>query len=61
MAPELLAERAELDPDSLRYEKALRHLVGEGALVWADRLGSTLGVDFYRITERGLTMMNPRQ
>jgi hypothetical protein len=57
LAPELVAEGVGLGPDSLRYEKAVRHLVGEGALVWTGRLGSTPGVDFYRITERGLTMM----
>ena len=59
VVPELVAERAGLDPDSLRYEKAVRHLVGEGALVWEERLGSTPGVDFYRITERGIAMINP--
>ena len=41
LAPELVAEHAGLDPDTLRYEKALRHLVGEGALAWEERLGST--------------------
>ena len=59
MAPILVAERAALDPGTLRYERAVRHLVGEGALVWAERLGSTPGVDFYRITEAGLAMLNP--
>jgi hypothetical protein len=57
LAPELVAEGVGLGRDSLRYEKAVRHLVGEGALVWTGRLGSTPGVDFYRITECGLTMM----
>jgi hypothetical protein len=56
-APELVAERAGLDPDTLRFERAVRHLVGEGALVWVERLGSTPGVDFYRITERGLQII----
>jgi hypothetical protein len=41
----------------LRYERAVRYLVREGALVWEERLGSVPGVDFYRITERGLQMM----
>ena len=58
LAPNLVAERAGLDPDTLRYERAVRHLVGEGALVWEERLGSTPGIDFYRITEHGLAMMN---
>jgi len=60
LAPGLVAERAGLDPATLRYEKAVRRLVEEGALVWAERLGSTPGLDFYRITQRGLAMMNPR-
>jgi len=30
LVPELVAERAGLDPDSLRYERAVMHLVGEG-------------------------------
>jgi hypothetical protein len=59
VAPELVAEHAGLRPDSLRYERAIMHLVGEGALVWEERLGSTPGVDFYRITERGIAMINP--
>jgi hypothetical protein len=59
LAPELVAERAGLDPNTLRYERAVRHLVGEEALTWVGRLGSTPGIDFYRITERGLAMMNP--
>jgi hypothetical protein len=58
LAPELVADRAGLDPDTLRYERALRYLVGQGALVWTERLGSRPGVDFYRITERGLAMMD---
>ena len=60
LAPGLAAERAGLDPDPLHYERLIRHLIGEGALVWAEPFGSTPGVDFYRITERGLAMMNPR-
>lgn len=57
VAPELVAERVGLDPDTLRYERAVRWLVREGALVWEERLGSVPGVDFYRIMERGLQMM----
>jgi len=57
LAPELVAERVGLDPDTLRYERAVRHLVREGALVWEKRLGSVPGIDFYRITEHGLQMM----
>jgi hypothetical protein len=57
VAPELVAERVGLDSDTLRYERAVRYLVREGALVWEERLGSVPGVDFYRITEHGLQMM----
>jgi len=57
VAPELVAERVGLDPETLRYERAVRYLVREGALVWEERLGSVPGVDFYRITERGIQMM----
>ena len=57
LAPELVAERAGLDPGTLRYERAVRYLVREGALVWEERLGSVPGIDFYRITGRGLQMM----
>jgi hypothetical protein len=60
LAPALVAEREGLDPDTLRFERLIRHLIGEGALVWAERLGSTPGLDFYRITQRGLAMMNLR-
>jgi hypothetical protein len=56
LAPELVAERAGLNPSTLRYERVVRYLVREGALVWEERLGSVPGVDFYRITERGLQM-----
>jgi len=57
LAPELVAKEVGLDTESFRYERALRYLVGEGALVWAARLGSVPGVDFYRVTGRGLKLM----
>jgi len=57
LAPELVAEHAGLDPGTLRYERALRHLVREGALVWEERLGGVPGVDFYGVTRRGLEML----
>jgi hypothetical protein len=53
-APGLVAERAGLGPETLRYERALRYLVREGALVWEERLGGVPGVDIYRVTRRGL-------
>jgi hypothetical protein len=31
--------------------------VKEGALVWEQRLGGVPGVDLYRITQRGLEML----
>jgi hypothetical protein len=61
IAPELVAECVGLDPNSLRYERALGYLVREGALVWEERLGGVLpGVDLYRITRRGLQMLLER-
>ncbi len=57
LAPKLAAERAGLEPDTLRYERALRHLVRAGALVQDERLDSTLGADFYGVTRRGLRML----
>jgi hypothetical protein len=57
LAPYLAAERAGLDPESLRYERAVRHLVREGALVWEERLGTVPGVDFYRVTRTGLELL----
>jgi hypothetical protein len=57
VAPELVAERAGLEPETLRYERAVRYLVREGALVWEERLGGVPGIDFYRITHRGLEML----
>jgi hypothetical protein len=57
VAPALVAERVGLEPDTLRYERAVRYLVREGALVWEERLGGVPGVDLYRITQRGLEML----
>jgi hypothetical protein len=57
VAPALVAERAGLEPETLRYERAGRYLVREGALVWEERLGGVPGVDIYWITRRGLEML----
>jgi hypothetical protein len=57
LAPELVAKEVGLDTETLRYERALRYLVREGALVWEERLGSVPGVEFYRVTGRGLKML----
>jgi hypothetical protein len=57
VAPALVAERVGLEPETLRYERAVRYLVKEGALVWEQRLGGVPGVDLYRITQRGLEML----
>lgn len=57
VAPELVAERAGLEPETLRYERALRYLVREGALVWEERLGGVPGMDIYWITRRGLEVL----
>jgi hypothetical protein len=57
VAPALVAERVGLEPDTLRYERAVRYLVREGALVWEERLGGVPGVDIYWITRRGLEML----
>jgi hypothetical protein len=35
----------------------MRHLVREGALVWEERVGTVPGVDFYRVTRRGLELL----
>jgi hypothetical protein len=59
LAPELVAERAGLELGTLRYERALRYLVREGALVWEERLGSAPGVDFYGVTRRSVGMLRP--
>jgi hypothetical protein len=60
LAPELVAESVGLEPDTLRYERALRYLVREGALVREERLGGVPGVDFYGVTGRGLEMLERR-
>ena len=57
LAPELVAKEVGLDTETLRYERALRALGREGALVWEERLGSVPGVEFYRVTGRGLKML----
>ena len=57
LAPELAAEHAELETDSLRYERVVGYLVREGALVWDERVGTVPGVDFYRITQRGVELL----
>ena len=48
VAPEFVAERVGLEPETLRYERAVSYLVREGALVWEERLGGVPGVDHYR-------------
>jgi hypothetical protein len=57
LVPELVAERVGLEPRTLRYERALRYLVREGALVWEEHLGGTPGLDFYGVTRRVLEML----
>ena len=57
VAPGLVTERAGLEPETLRYERALRYLVREGALVWEERLGGVPGLDIYWVTRRGLEML----
>ena len=57
LAPYLAAERAGLDPDALRYERAVRHLVREGVLVWEERVGTVPGIDFYRFTGNGVELL----
>jgi hypothetical protein len=57
LAPYLAAVGAGLDPETPRYERAMRHLVREGALVWEERVGTVPGVDFYRVTRRGLELL----
>ncbi len=57
LAPQLVAKDVGLDTETLRYERVMRYLVREGALVWDERLGSVPGVDLYRITTRGLKML----
>ncbi len=57
LAPYLAARRAGLDPDTLRYERAVRYLVREGVLVWEERVGTVPGIDFYRFTGSGLELL----
>jgi hypothetical protein len=57
VAPELVAERVGLEPETLRYERTVRYRVRDGALVWEERLGGVPGFDIYRITRRGLEML----
>jgi hypothetical protein len=57
LAPQLVAKDVGLDTETLRYERVMRYLVREGALVWDERLGSVPEVDLYRITTRGLKML----
>jgi hypothetical protein len=57
LAPYLAAGRAGLNPDTLRYERAVRYLVREGALVWEERVGTVPGIDFYRFTGKGLELL----
>jgi hypothetical protein len=57
LAPYLAAGRVGLDPDTLRYERAVRYLVREGALVWEERVGTVPGIDFYRFTGKGLELL----
>ena len=57
LAPYLAAEGAGLGPEAPRYERAIRHLVREGALVWEERVGTVPGIDFYRVTRRGLELL----
>ena len=57
LAPELVVKEVGLDTETLRYERALRYLVREGALVWEERLGSVPGVEFYQVTGRGFKML----
>ena len=57
LAPELAAEHTGLESDTLRYERAVGYLVREGALVWEERVGTVPGVDFYRVTQRGLELL----
>jgi hypothetical protein len=57
LVPYLAAERAGLDPGTLRYERAVRYLVREGALVWEERVGTVPGIDFYRFTGSGVELL----
>ena len=57
LAPELAAEHVGTETDTLRYERAVGYLVRDGALVWEERVGTVPGVDFYKVTERGLELL----
>ena len=57
VAPGLVAERADLEPETPRYARTVRYLVREGALVWEERLGGVPGLDIYRVTRRGREML----
>ncbi len=57
VAPGLVAERADLEPETPRYARTVRYLVREGALVWEEHLGGVPGLDIYRVTRRGLQML----
>ena len=57
LAPELASEHVGLETGSLRYERAVGYLVREGVLVWEEQVGTVVGVDFYRITQRGLELL----
>jgi hypothetical protein len=57
VAPGLVAERVGLEPETLRYARAVRYLLKEGALVWEERLGGVPGIELYRITRRCLEML----
>ena len=56
-APYLADEGAGLVPETPRYERAIRHLVREGALVWEERVGTVPGIDFYSVTRRGIELL----
>lgn len=56
LAPYLAAEGEGLVPETPRCERAIRYLVREGALVWEERVGTVPGIDFYRVTRRGLEL-----
>jgi hypothetical protein len=57
LAPDLAAEHTRLEPDTLRYERAVGYLVREDALVWEEGVGTVVGVDFYKVTQRGLELL----
>jgi hypothetical protein len=57
LTPELVAKEVGLDTETLRYERALRYLVREGALVREERLGGVQGIEYYQATGRGLKML----